>query len=71
MGGISFSIYLLHLPIGMMVIKLFYFQVATTFSHLLLQWLIIILAVFLVSLLSYHVIEKPFMSLRVKYLIKD
>lgn len=71
MGSISFSIYLLHLPIGVMIMKLFSFQTATTFANLLSQWLIIIPTVFLISFLSYYVIEKPFMSLRVKYLIKD
>lgn len=71
MGSISFSIYLLHLPIGVMIMKLFSFQTATTFMDLLFQWMIIIPTVFLISFLSYYVIEKPFMSLRVKYLIKD
>lgn len=68
MGQISFSVYLLHLPVGLMVVKFLSFSMAYNLLSLIFQWLVIVPIIFLISLLSFSVIEKPFMSLRTKYL---
>ena len=70
MGEISFSVYLLHLPVGLMVQKILNLPVANNISTLCFQWLIIVPIIFLLAFLSYSVVEKPFMSLRKQYLLK-
>lgn len=67
LGEISFSIYLLHLPIGMMVSKILDLGVPTSTDELLYQFLLKLMITVFVSFVSFYSIEKPFMSLRVKY----
>jgi peptidoglycan/LPS O-acetylase OafA/YrhL len=70
LGLISFSLYLVHMPILML------FQKHNWISHIagniywdaMISGIYILPLVILVSTASYHLIEKPFMSYRVKYL---
>ena len=66
LGGISFSIYLLHVPTGFFINKLMslYFEGIGDWIALFIKMIVVIL----VSSLSFYAIEKPFMGLRVKYL---
>lgn len=67
LGEISFSVYILHLPIGAMMNKIFGFTVPVMVGEALLQATIKATIVVAVSFITYYVIEKPFMSFRVKY----
>ncbi|QOF66996.1 acyltransferase [Actinobacillus sp. GY-402] len=67
-GMLSFSLYLLHLPVGMIVGNLLGFTESNSLTESILNNLIRFPAIILCSILSYYVIEKPFMSLRTKYL---
>ncbi|WOJ32705.1 acyltransferase [Citrobacter koseri] len=67
LGGVSFSMYLLHMPIG-------YALRASGVNNLyggdfiMIAITIILPIVIAISYLSYYTIEKPFLSMRVKYL---
>jgi len=67
LGEISFSLYLIHLPVGMFVNKLLGFVSPNTLSDSLLQSCVRMIPIILISMLMFNLIEKPFMSLRVKY----
>lgn len=67
LGGLSFSIYLFHLPIGYVVNNLWDIWEPVTLTQSIIYTLIKIPFIILFSMLSYHSIEKPFMELRVKY----
>ena len=67
LGEISFSLYLIHLPVGIFVNKLLGFVSPNTLSDSLLQSCIRMIPIILISMLIFNLIEKPFMSLRVKY----
>lgn len=67
LGEISFSLYLVHLPVGIYVNKLLNFISPNTIGESLLQSCIRMIPIVLVSILIFNLIEKPFMSLRVKY----
>ena len=67
LGEVSFSLYILHLPIGAMVNKLLELPVPTTVIESLFYSFLKFIVVILVSLVTFYAIEKPFMSLRVKY----
>lgn len=67
LGEISFSFYILHLPIGNMLNKVLSLPVPTTVLESLSQSLLKGTITILVSLFTFYLIEKPFMSLRVKY----
>lgn len=67
LGMTSFSMYLLHLPVGMMFNKLMGWGEPTSVSGSLLESVLRIIVITLVSFFTFYVIEKPFMSLRVKY----
>lgn len=67
LGEISFSIYILHLPIGNMLNKVFSLPVPTTILESFALSLMKGLVTIVVSFFTFYLIEKPFMSLRVKY----
>lgn len=67
LGEISFSLYILHLPIGGMVTRVLNLSLATSVTDSLSMTLIRLIPIILVSFFTFYVIEKPFMSLRVKY----
>ncbi|WP_040975769.1 acyltransferase family protein [Necropsobacter massiliensis] len=67
LGEISFSLYVLHLPLGNMIQKILNFPPATNVIDSLSLTLVKIIPIILVSFFTFYVIEKPFMSLRVKY----
>lgn len=67
LGMTSFSIYLLHLPIGEMVNIIFNLNNPTTVSGSLIQSAIRIPIIVAISFFSFYIIEKPFMGMRVKY----
>lgn len=70
LGGLSFSMYLLHLPIGLAVNQIFNLSEPNSITESILQTCFRLAFIIPISLLSYLAIEKPFMKLRVKYLIK-
>ncbi|AIZ80238.1 acyltransferase family protein [Actinobacillus equuli] len=67
LGELSFSIYLLHLPIVDMLNRMFGLASPTTLidSIMAFSWKVTIVA--MIAWLTFTLIEKPFMSLRVKY----
>ncbi|NUF26573.1 Peptidoglycan/LPS O-acetylase OafA/YrhL, contains acyltransferase and SGNH-hydrolase domains [Gilliamella bombicola] len=67
LGMCSFSMYLLHLPIGIMLNKLIGWQVPQDVFTSLSQSIIICILTILVSLFTFNLIEKPFMKMRIKY----
>lgn len=67
-GGLSFSIYLLHLPIGIIVSQFLNLQEPVSIVNSILNTLIRLPFILGASILSYYAIERPFMALRVKYL---
>lgn len=67
LGGLSFSIYLFHLPIGYFVSNVFSLGEPTSISQSILYTLIRVPFIVLFSIVSYYSIEKPFMELRTKY----
>lgn len=74
LGELSFSIYLLHLLVFSLVQKLIgiiEFVDSAKLNAVLNVLLIALPLTLLFSLLTYHVIEKPFMEFRKPYLIKN
>ncbi|MBF0242918.1 MAG: acyltransferase [Desulfamplus sp.] len=67
LGSISFSLYLLHLPVGTLISKIFQFNQPLNITSSITQSLIRLAFIIGISYLTYFSIEKPFMSLRVKY----
>ncbi len=67
LGMVSFSMYLLHLPLGYMVNVIFGFQNATTVTGSLSESAVRIPIIIAISFFTFYMIEKPFMGLRVKY----
>lgn len=67
LGELSFSIYLLHLPIIDMLNKTFSYSSPTTLTELFLAFVWKVPVVIMIAFLTFNVVEKPFMSLRVKY----
>lgn len=68
LGTLSFSMYLLHLPVGLAINKVFHLVEPSSISESILQTCFRLLFIIPLAWLSYVAIEKPFMSLRVKYL---
>jgi acyltransferase 3 len=68
LGSLSFSIYLLHLPIGIIVTNILSLSEPNSITESIINTSIRLPFIIAVSLLSFYAIEKPFMSLRVKYL---
>ncbi|MDM2973239.1 acyltransferase [Citrobacter sp. CK198] len=67
LGTISFSMYLLHFPIGE-ALKASGLIAKSGLSFVESAALIILPTVILISTLTYHAIEKPFLSMKVRYL---
>lgn len=67
LGELSFSIYLLHLPIIDMLNKTFSYSSPTTLTELFWTFFWKVPVVIMIAFLTFNVVEKPFMSLRVKY----
>lgn len=67
LGEISFSLYLLHLPIAIVVDKMFSLPVPQTLNVSLFLTSFKIMFIIAISFFTFHTIEKPFMALRVKY----
>lgn len=71
LGELSFSIYLLHLPIIEMLDeildRIFSYSPPTTLIDLFIAFIWKVPIVIMVAFLTFNVVEKPFMSLRVKY----
>lgn len=67
LGMTSFSMYLLHLPVGELVNQLLGFSVATTVSSSIAESAVRIPIIIAVSFFTFYMIEKPFMGMRVKY----
>ncbi|MFO4045470.1 acyltransferase [Enterobacter cloacae] len=64
LGSLSFSMYLLHMPIGGSVLRMFSDY---NLPHLYKVSFIIVPIVIIASTLTYSVIEKPFLGLRSRY----
>ncbi|RXX64660.1 acyltransferase [Enterobacter cloacae] len=67
LGTISFSMYLLHFPIGE-ALKASGIITRIGLNYVESTALIILPVVMIVSTLTYHAIEKPFLSMKVRYL---
>ncbi|HBC2536879.1 TPA: acyltransferase [Enterobacter cloacae] len=67
LGTISFSMYLLHFPIGE-ALKASGIIANSGLSFVESTALIILPVVIIISTLTYHAIEKPFLSMKVRYL---
>ncbi len=68
LGMCSFSMYLLHLPIGLMLNQLIDWESPVTVSTSLFQSMIRTIVIIMVSIFTFNIIEKPFMKLRIKYI---
>lgn len=68
LGMCSFSMYLLHLPIGLMLNQLIGWENPVTSSTSLFQSMIRTIVIIIVSIFTFNIIEKPFMKLRIKYI---
>ena len=67
LGAISFSMYILHFPIGE-ALKTSGIIKDSGLSFIESTALIILPSVIIISTLTYHAIEKPFLSMKVRYL---
>lgn len=67
LGELSFSIYLLYLPIIDMLNKFFSCSPPTTLTELFIALVWKVPLVIAVALLTFNIVERPFMLLRVKY----
>lgn len=67
LGEISFSIYLLHIPVAMVLSKIFHLPNPETLTVSLTQSAFRSLFIITIAFFTFYTIEKPFMSLRVKY----
>lgn len=70
LGTLSFSIYLFHLPVGTFVNYFLSLPQPNNMTESVMYSLERIPFILLFALISYYSIEKPFMDLRQKYLIK-
>lgn len=67
LGMCSFSMYLLHLPIGNMLNDLIGWNPPQDILTSLYQSTIRIIVIVLVSFCTFNLVEKPFMNMRIKY----
>ncbi|HHL1466191.1 TPA: acyltransferase family protein [Klebsiella pneumoniae] len=67
LGMASFSMYLLHLPVGGMVNRVLDMPPATSVSGSLVESAVRIPIIIAISFFTFYMIEKPFMGMRVKY----
>ncbi len=71
LGEVSFSLYLLHFPLHCSLVKIGCYRscgLPPNLDALVNAALLLVPAALGLSFLTYHVIEKPFLSLRVRYL---
>lgn len=67
LGMMSFSMYLFHLPIGIMINQIFHLNGPDVLSVSIIQSCIRLPIIIFFSACTFFIIEKPFMELRVKY----
>lgn len=67
LGMISFSMYLFHLPVGIMLNQIFHLNGPDILSISILQSFFRLPVIIFFSFCTFFIIEKPFMELRVKY----
>ena len=67
LGELSFSIYLFYLPVIDMLNKTFSYSPPTTLTELFFAFVWKVPVVIMIAFLTFNVVEKTFMSLRVKY----
>lgn len=67
LGGLSFSMYLLHLPVYYVIQRKFLPIDPNPSMHVIKVMLVVIPITILASAVTYRFIEKPFLGLRVKY----
>ncbi|WP_109078720.1 acyltransferase family protein [Aggregatibacter kilianii] len=67
LGGLSFSIYLFHLPVGFFANNVLGLSEPSSISQSMLFTLVRLPIILIFSIITYYAIEKPFMELRVKY----
>lgn len=67
LGGLSFSMYLLHLPIYYILQRKLIPMDTNITMHLVKVILVVIPVTIMVSAITYAYVEKPFLKLRVRY----
>ena len=69
LGRRSFSIYLLHLMIGTLTLKVYRIEINSELLGVFLNvFLLVLPATLLISEFSYRYIEKPFLNMKARYL---
>lgn len=68
LGSLSFSMYLLHLPVAQVLYMTLQLQTSSKIDAILNSIVYHIPVTILLSAITYQFIEKPFLSLRVKYI---
>ncbi|WLS77199.1 acyltransferase [Erwinia pyri] len=68
LGGLSFSMYLLHIPLSKFIYSTFMTYPTNSFTTLVNGVIYLIPLTILVSIATYSLIEKPFLEMRVKYI---
>ncbi|WGE36989.1 acyltransferase [Actinobacillus genomosp. 1] len=68
LGSLSFSIYLLHLPVGEVITRIFILLEPNSLLESIYYNLIRLPFIIFISIVAFYSVEKPFMELRVKYL---
>ena len=67
LGGLSFSLYLFHLPVTFLALKRFGMSYPQSLTEMLQRGVIIIAVTTAYACLTYYTIEKPFNNKRIKY----
>ena len=67
LGGLSFSLYLFHLPVTLLALKRFGMSYPQSLTEMLQRSAVIIAVTIAYACLTYYTIEKPFAARRVKY----
>ena len=67
LGGLSFSLYLFHLPVTFLALKRFGMSYPQSLTEMLQRSTVIIAVTIAYACLTYYTIEKPFAARRVKY----
>ena len=67
LGGLSFSLYLFHLPVTLLALKRFGMSYPQSLTEMLQRSAVIIAVTIAYACLTYYTLEKPFAARRVKY----
>ena len=67
LGGLSFSLYLFHLPVTLLALKRFGMSYPQSLTEMLQRSAVIIAVTIAYACLTYYTIEKPFNDKRIKY----